>query len=407
MEGILSDVLRYETTQPIISEMKQQLPRIAQMLGIEDTDRLHIFDYDWFPREYMGTKYRDRIIATDGLLEDMPPITRQRLQAPGRVGLGVYIYQNYLHPDIKYALYCVRGTYRDENYLIVEKGKMMRLWRAAIALNKLANLKTHAPVLAEGLLEEVVKNTVGFLKKAKIIEKYGVKIKRGVLLMGDPGNGKTMLCRYIQKLCSQNGIDWGVITSADIDTAYGEKKLNDLFRQFTVSFFDDIDIQYMDRTRGNGKMACSLLTAMDGVIDGGHLVRIFTTNEEVKDLDRAFTRPGRIDKIITLKKPDFKLRQKLVATWPEEIRENIDIESCLQQSDNFSFAELEAIRTFLVTNRILGDGKWDLNRAFDEFHSRREENKVRGVGFNANTMQREYHYSQSCAPCEAPPSREW
>jgi hypothetical protein len=283
--------------------------------------------------------------------------------------------------------------------MFVRKHNFMKLWRAAVQLNKLANQNACPPVLADGLLEEVVKNTVGFLKKAKRIEEYGVKIKRGILLMGDPGNGKTMLCRYIQKLCSQNGIDWGVITSADIDTAYGEKSLNDLFRQYTVSFFDDIDIQYMDRTKGNGKMACSLLTAMDGMLDSGHLVRIFTTNEEVKDLDKAFTRPGRIDKLITLKKPTESLRRKLITTWPEEIRNNISVEDCIQKSHDFSFAELEAIRTFLVTNKILGDDSWNLDLAFREFHCRREDDPVKGVGFNSGGLKKDSrYYAQQSAP---------
>ena len=70
----------------------------------------------------------------------------------------------------------------------------------------------------------------------------------------------------------------------------------------------------MDRGKGNGKMACSLLTAMDGMSEGGHLVRIFTTNESVEELDPAFTRPGRIDRCITLDKPDQDLRRQLIQT---------------------------------------------------------------------------------------------
>jgi hypothetical protein len=406
---IMEDVLRYETTQPIMSEMKQQLPRIKKMLDISPTAEVHVLDYDYFPREYMGTKFRDKVVATAGVLEGLPHIQRQRLQTPGRVGIGIYIYQNTLDPGIKYALYCVRGTYRDETYMIVPKRQLTFLWRNAIKLNKLANQDAKPPVLEDGLLDSVVKNTVGFLKKAKLIEKYGVKIKRGLLLMGDPGNGKTMLCRYIQKLCSQNGIDWGVITSADIDGAYNENSLNDLFRQYTVSFFDDIDIQYMDRKSGNGKMACSLLTAMDGLVDTGHLVRIFTTNEEVKDLDKAFTRPGRIDKLITLKKPTLELRRQLVETWPEEIKNNIDVERCVKESDDFSFAELEAIRTFLVTNKVIDGLDWNLETAFHEFHSRREENEKNGVGFTSAKLKQPWEMNRGGdqgEPCVAPNS-DW
>lgn len=378
-------VFAHESQQFLWSEFKRQLPRIAQMLG-ERPDNLHVFNYDWFPQEYMNTSFRDHIIATAGVLDGLPMIQRLRLQAAGRVGYGIFIYQNRLDPNIKYALYCVKGHNWDETYLVVAKGKLYRLKRNAITLNKLCNQKLQPPVLRDGLLEEVVRNTVGFLLKAKDIEKFGVKIKRGIILDGPPGNGKTMLCRYVQKLCSQNSIDWGVITSADIDEAYANKELNRLFVRYPVSFFDDIDISYMDRSKGNGKMACSLLTAMDGMSEGGHLVRIFTTNESVKDLDRAFTRPGRIDRCITLDKPDAALRRKLVMTWPQEILDNIDVNVCVKKSDDFSFAELEAIRTFLVTNKILGNNTWDLQAAFSEFDERQAENKKLGLGFALSSM---------------------
>jgi len=398
-------IISLDTTQPILSEFKQQLPRLAKTLevGVED---LLVLDYNFFPKEYMTSPLRDRVLSAEGVLDGLPHIQRGRLQGPSRVGLGVYLYQSSLAPELRYILYCVRGTYQDETYLIVPKGSLLKLKRTAIRLNKLANQTLHAPVLEDGLLDHVVRNTVGFLLHAKKIERYGVKIKRGVLLMGEPGNGKTMLCRYVQKLCSQNGIEWGVITSADIDQAYADKELNWLFTRFTVSFFDDIDIQYMDRTKGNGKMACSLLTAMDGMYDSGHLVRIFTTNEQIKDLDPAFTRPGRIDQILSLNKPTIQMRRRLIETWPEEIQNNINIDECLRRSDSFSFAELEAIRTFLVTNKILGDGTWDLTAAFDEYHSRRDENEKRGVGFlQSSPLEGSFaRHNKGLAPCQAPVS---
>jgi len=382
-------IIAFDGNAPLYSEIRRQLPRIAKMLG-EDCgpDNLHLLDNDWMPREYMNGKFRDPIIAHAGLLEGMPHIQKKRLQSSGKVGFGIYIFQNRLETDIKYAIYCVQDGGWDKSFLIVPKGKLFRLQRASYRLNKMASQITDPPFLKDGLLDAIVQNTIGFLLKAKDIEKYGVKIKRGIILDGPPGNGKTMLCRYIQKLCSQNSISWGTITSADIDEAYSKSGLNELFTNYTVSFFDDIDISYMDRTKGNGKMACSLLTAMDGMYDGGHLVRIFTTNEEVDGLDKAFTRPGRIDKVVTLDLPEASLRQKLIESWPKEMIDAIDVEFCVHESEGFSFAELEAIRTFLVTNKVLGDGTWDLENAFNEFRERSIENKKIGVGFSSQPLQK-------------------
>jgi len=382
-------IVSSETTQPVFAELKRRLPRMAQLLGVE-ANELQILDYDWFPREYMTTKHRDPVVACEGPLEGMPHIQKRRLQVPGAVGYGIYVHQCRLDAELQYCTFTARGNMWDETYLIIPKGKLYRLRRMATRLNRLAGQITEIPILREGLLDEIVQNTIGFLLRSKDIEKYGVKIKRGIILDGLPGNGKTMVCRHIQKLCSQNGFRWGIITSADIDQAYADKELNDLFQRYTVSFFDDIDISYMDRSKGNGKMACSLLTAMDGLVDGGHLVRIFTTNEKVDGLDKAFTRPGRIDKCITLDKPDADLRRKLISEiWPTEIRENISVDDCVEWSGDFSFAELEAIRTFLVTNFVLGDGTWDLEGAFGEFEERRAEKKtMQNMGFGNDSKKK-------------------
>lgn len=371
-----------ESSQYLMSEMRRQLPRIATMLGTT-ADNLKILDYNWFPHDYMTSSFRDPIIETAGVLEGLPMIQKRRLQMNGQVGVGIFIHKNCLSPELKYALYVVRGPMWEETYMICKKGDLYQLKRNALKLNRKSSDINQSPILADGLLEEIVKNTIGFLLNAREIEKFGVKIKRGIILDGPPGNGKSMACRYIQKLCAQHGIRWGVITSSDIDEAYSEKSLSDLFKTYTVSFFDDIDISYMDRSKGNGKMACSLLTAMDGMHDGGHLVRIFTTNEKVDGLDKAFTRPGRIDKCITIELPDDSMREKLVESWPKEICNNIDIQELVEKSEGFSFAELESIRTFLVTNKILGDGKWSLDKAFEEYNERRSENKrgKRKLGF--------------------------
>jgi hypothetical protein len=374
-------IVAFDTTQNPFSEMSRQLGRIASALGTT-SDKLLVMDYDWFPKEYMGSKYRDKILETLGSLHGLPHIQSSRQNGTAKIGYGIYIYKSFLDEDLKYALYCVKGSSWDEHYMVIEKGNLFKLKRNAIRLNKKASSDLKAPVLEEGLLEEVVQNTIGFLLRAKEIEKYGVKIRRGMILGGPPGNGKTMLCRYIQKMCSLNGIRWGVVTSADIDQAYADKQLTELFQRWTVTFFDDIDVGYMDRSKGNGKMACSLLTAMDGMFEGGHLVRIFTTNEEVKELDKAFTRPGRIDKITSLLKPEYDLRLQLIKTWPKEILDAIDDESCASRSEDYSFAEVEAIRSYLVTNKVLGGGEWDLEAAFDEFKDRREEDEaIRSLGF--------------------------
>ena len=393
MDDIKTLMIKRESSLGIWCDLKSVLPQIASELeaNIEDLDLL---DYYSFPNEYMSGNLRDKPYKATGIIDGLPFVKRRRLNAKTPMGWGLVFYKSTLDPSLKYCLYINQGSYGDEIYMIAPSKDLFLLTRYAWRLTKKANNTAVPPVLEEGILDDVIRTTVGFIKNAKKIEKYGVKIKRGILLDGPPGNGKTMLCRYIQKLCSQNGIRWGTVTSADIDKAYGERELQDLFQRFTVTFFDDIDIGYMNRAKGNGRMACALLTAMDGIVEADHIVRIFTTNEKLNDMDPAFTRPGRIDRCITVRKPTRDLRSKLIDEhWPQEIKDNIDVDYLLEESDGYSFAELEAIRSFLVTNKILGDETWNLDKALAEFDERQQEEKE-NLGFQTNKKGKRKTYQE-------------
>lgn len=368
-----------QSSAPIFSDLSRAAPRASMLLGCPQDD-LVCMDLENFPYNYFHSKYRDRPIRTEGLIEGSPFVTANALHGKRPPGHGVILMQSSHDAELRYVLFITKGQWGDIRYMFAPKKQFYRLYRMAQKLERLVVGDNKPPVLSKGILDTLVKNTIEFLNKSKEIEKYGVRIKRGIILDGPPGNGKTMACRYIQKLCVQHGIRWGVITSADIDKAYADKELNYLFQMYTVSFFDDIDISYLNRKSGNGKMACSLLTAMDGMTTASHLVRIFTTNERVVDLDPAFTRPGRIDRCITFEKPDATLRRELVDKfWPEEITTAIDVDKLVRQSKDYSFAELEAIRTFLVTNKLLNGIGWNLEKAFDEFNERKKEQNE--VGF--------------------------
>lgn len=364
------------TSQMVWAELNRRLPVLAEKLGT-NVDSIELFNYHSTPTTYMMTEYRDVCIGKLGPIEDIPFIHTGRTNEESTdCGWGVCFFKSSQKEDLKYAVYTQRVSHGSHKYLIISKENAVDYFLLANKAEKKSSYKCDAPILEEGILNRLKNDTIGFLNKSKLLEKFGVKVKKGIILQGDPGNGKTMACRYIQKLCSQNGYSWGTITSSELDSSYQENCLNDLFSQYTVSFFDDIDIQYLDRSKGNGKMACSLLTAMDGMSELGHVVRIFTTNEDVKSLDKAFVRPGRIDSFISFKKPTPDLIRKLVVDkWPEDIKKNIDIEKLIKACKGFSFAEVESIRTLLVSEKIINNGVWDLDKALSEFNSRSEEHQ--------------------------------
>jgi cell division protease FtsH len=372
------------------------MPEIAKALGASPEDLEVVHEYS-IQTEYMNERsLRDRAIAKIGL-NGLPFISKHALhQAHLNIGDGIVIYEAKGNPDLKWAYFRVSyGAAYTQEYILVPKGKLFALSRHAIKMSRMASEK-NPPLLADGLLEDLVNNTVGFLSKKKEIENYGVKIRRGIILTGEPGNGKTMACRWIQKLCKDKGVDWGVVNGQEIEATFAKgDRLEGLFARHTVTFYDDIDINYLDRKKGDGKIACAILSAMDGVFQADHIVRIFTTNEDLNDIDPAFIRPGRIDRCFTILKPTAKMRRQLVVErWHPEILSYLGddcLEDLIAKSDGFSFAELESIKSLLVTNKLLGTREWDLDVAFNEFYEGREtfQKKKSSAGFGFMSSSRE------------------
>jgi hypothetical protein len=347
-------------------ELQDALPRAATLLNTS-TDDLKVCNEWLMSRIHMKTIYSDRPVATYGTSKDLPFIINRRLHGHGDPGVGFILYECYKNPHLKYLAYHVR-TSQDyiHSYIITKKSDFFKIALNCRRLSKLLGTEK-PPILREGLLEQIIKSSIYFLLNSKLVEKYDVRIKRGILLDGPPGNGKTMTCRYIQKLCTEKNLRWGVVTASDIDKAYCENTLDELFSRYAVTFFDDIDISYLSRKGGSGKIACSILSAMDGMNESNHTVRFFTTNEAIKDMDPAFVRPGRIDHRFIFNKPEANLRKELILSWSDEIVTNIDLIKIVDKTEGNSFAELEAIKSNLVTNFLFGDQTWNLDKALEEF----------------------------------------
>lgn len=377
------------------NELKKNLAIIAKELNVP-VDDLRLIKECAISTDYMlERRLQDKIIKKIGM-EGMPFISFHKAHSCTLdVGDGILILEARNNSDLQYAFF--KTTYAGGytySVFIVPKEKVYRLQRHAAHMSEFLSEK-HPPLLREGLLKDIVNNTVGFFAKKKELEEYSVKIRRGIVLSGEPGNGKTMVCRWIKKLCKRRGLAWGVISGGEIERYFSSgENLEKLFAQYPVTFYDDIDINYLNRKTGDGKIACAILSAMDGVFQANHIIRIFTTNEDLKDIDPAFIRPGRIDRCFVLEKPTHVLRQILVSErWPIEIVKYLtdtnQLEELLKISEGFSFAEMDAIKSLLVTNKIMGTGQWNLDRAFEEFYDGREtfsQKHKKNLGFSNNNI---------------------
>ena len=309
---------------------------------------------------------------------------------------------------IKYCLVTMNNGQNLCRWIVARATDVFRLFRHfRVQSRRFSDLRPSLelpPILDPVLLNTAMENTVHFLETAGTLRKYNARMTRGLVFSGLPGNGKTMLCKWIVRQCRAKGYGTHTVTSGDLEKAYTNGQLADLMCETNVIFFDDVDISFLTRRRNkndhgtDNRMACAMLGAMDGVgvhEPGMAIVRIFTTNEHVSDIDSAFLRPGRIDRVLAFHNPSAVLRERLIReNWNAEIVTAIetDIPLLLEKSEGMSFAELEEIKNLLVQRFLSPDpnlaGKWDVRGCISEFRGRLETdptaNQTGQSGFGEN-----------------------
>ncbi len=214
-------------------------------------------------------------------------------------------------------------------------------------------------------------NTVGFLLSSRdAFRRYDIAKKRGVLLSGAPGNGKTMACRWLFSECRRHRLRWRNVTVADYQQARELHRVSSLFDldRPGIVLFDDLDFGIRDRrTGGTSEDHSTFLGELDGVTTRRGTVYLFTSNARLSELDPAFRRPGRIDVVMEFCRPNAALRaQCLRERWQSDICEALDLDVVIAATDGLSFADLEELRKLLVLH-YLEHGAWDWTRTWRVF----------------------------------------
>jgi cell division protease FtsH len=277
-------------------------------------------------------------------------------------------------------------------FYVVDRKDYLRLYRIALRCRRDSEPPAAAPVLPDEQLDVLWKNTVGYLDSPNLrrIRAYGGRARRGLLLTGDPGNGKTMACRWIWEECRRRRWEWHLVTPDAYRAARQSCNPQEAVRGlFTVSrrgiiFFDDMDLALRNReTVAETEDQAVFLGAMDGLAANEGVVFVFTTNCGLDLIDRAFKRPGRIDVVLHFKAPAAGLRRRLLERWHEDIRAALDLERAVETTDGYSFAEIEELKNLLIM-RQLDAGVWDWDWALHQFDVNRQELNTRlrrQVGF--------------------------
>ncbi|MBP3502385.1 MAG: ATP-dependent zinc metalloprotease FtsH [Clostridia bacterium] len=201
-------------------------------------------------------------------------------------------------------------------------------------------------------LQEIVE----FLKNPKKFTDMGARIPKGVLLVGHPGTGKTLLAKAV---AGEAGVPFFIISGSDFVEMFvgvGASRVRDLFEQAKknapcIIFIDEIDAVGRQRGAGLGgghdereQTLNQLLVEMDGfALNEGVIVMAATNRPDV--LDKALLRPGRFDRQIVVSQPDVKAREQIleVHARKKKLAPDVDLKIIAKNTSGFSGADLENV----------------------------------------------------------------
>ncbi len=201
--------------------------------------------------------------------------------------------------------------------------------------------------------KEELREIIGFLKDPKKFQKLGGRIPKGVLLVGAPGTGKTLLARAV---AGEADVSFFSISGSDFVEMFvgvGASRVRDLFDQGKkkapcLIFIDEIDAVGRHRGAGLGgghdereQTLNQLLVEMDGFDANEGVILIAATNRP-DILDNALLRPGRFDRRIVVNMPDVKGREEILKVHIKNIPldKNVDLKVLARSTPGFSGADL-------------------------------------------------------------------
>ena len=210
-------------------------------------------------------------------------------------------------------------------------------------------------VAGEDEAKENLAEIVDYLHNPSKYREIGASIPKGILLVGPPGTGKTMLAKAVAGESNVPFFSMSGSEFVEMFVGMGASKVSDLFRQAKekapcIVFIDEIDAigQKRDgRVGGNDEREQTLnqlLTEMDGFETNNGVIILAATNRP-ESLDPALTRPGRFDRRVPVELPDLKGREEILKVHAKKVKlaENVDFSVIARMASGASGAELANI----------------------------------------------------------------
>ena len=211
-------------------------------------------------------------------------------------------------------------------------------------------------VAGEDEAKENLTEVVNYLHDPSKYQEIGASMPKGILLVGPPGTGKTMLAKAVAGEANVPFFSMSGSEFVEMFVGMGASKVRDLFKQAKekapcIVFIDEIDAIGQKRSGGQyggnderEQTLNQLLTEMDG-FEGNNGVIILAATNRPESLDPALTRPGRFDRRVPVELPDLKGREAILQVHAKKIKvaEDVDFNKIARMASGASGAELANI----------------------------------------------------------------
>lgn len=263
---------------------------------------------------------------------------------------------------------------------------------------KLDNITWDDVILGDGIKETILANIDDMFAMHDQFKKFGLSVKRGVILYGQPGTGKTKICKCLAKDAKYSVL---YALPSDFMNPYGIKDVCEMAKDLApcLLIIEDIDWIAQDRMKGNAPFVMELMNKIDGLESFGDIITLGTTNC-LDELETAIkNRPGRFDRLINVGLPDKKSIANMIKAFTREFVLHGDVDvialaDCCDQltgahiQDLCNTAAINAVKSKSITGEKLLLEKKHFDEAIKEVRNKNYssyyemQSKNNGFGFN-------------------------